>query len=64
MSAILIGYPLAYWIATQGGRWKNFLIGLVVVPFFTSYLIRTIAWTHDPERRWHPLIHPCDLPGA
>ncbi len=43
--AILIGYPLAYWIATRGGRWKNFLIGLVVVPFFTSYLIRTIAWT-------------------
>ena len=43
--AILIGYPLAYWIATQGGRYKNLLIGLVVVPFFTSYLIRTIAWT-------------------
>ncbi len=45
VGAILIGYPLAYWIATQGGRWKNLLIGLVVVPFFTSYLIRTIAWT-------------------
>lgn len=45
VAAILIGYPLAYWIATQGGRWKNLLIGLVVVPFFTSYLIRTIAWT-------------------
>lgn len=43
--AILIGYPLAYWIATQGGRHRNLLIGLVVVPFFTSYLIRTIAWT-------------------
>ncbi len=43
--AILIGYPLAYWIATRGGRWKTLLIGLVVVPFFTSYLIRTIAWT-------------------
>lgn len=43
--AVLIGYPLAYWIATQGGRHKNLLIGLVVVPFFTSYLIRTIAWT-------------------
>ena len=42
--AILIGYPLAYWIATRGGRWKNLLIGLVVVPFFTSYLIRTISW--------------------
>ena len=43
--AIVIGYPLAYWIATQGGRHRNLLIGLVVVPFFTSYLIRTIAWT-------------------
>ena len=43
--AIVIGYPLAYWIATKGGRYKNLLIGLVVVPFFTSYLIRTIAWT-------------------
>jgi spermidine/putrescine transport system permease protein len=45
VAAILIGYPLAYWIATRGGRFKNLLIGLVVVPFFTSYLIRTIAWT-------------------
>jgi spermidine/putrescine transport system permease protein len=45
VAAILIGYPLAYWIATRGGRWKNLLIGLVVVPFFTSYLIRTIAWS-------------------
>jgi spermidine/putrescine transport system permease protein len=45
VAAILIGYPLAYWIATRGGRYKNLLIGLVVVPFFTSYLIRTIAWT-------------------
>lgn len=43
--AVLLGYPLAYWIATQGGRFKNLLIGLVVVPFFTSYLIRTISWT-------------------
>ena len=42
---ILIGYPLAYVVAFRGGRWKNLLIGLVVVPFFTSYLIRTIAWT-------------------
>jgi len=41
---ITIGYPLAYVIAFRGGRWKNLLLGLVVVPFFTSYLIRTIAW--------------------
>lgn len=41
---ILIGYPLAYVIAFQGGRYRSLLLGLVVVPFFTSYLIRTIAW--------------------
>ena len=42
---ILIGYPMAYVIAFRGGRYRNLLLGLVVVPFFTSYLIRTIAWT-------------------
>ena len=31
-------------IATRGGRYKNLLLGLVVVPFFTSFLIRTLAW--------------------
>jgi spermidine/putrescine transport system permease protein len=41
---IVIGYPLAYVIAFKGGRYKNLLLGLVVIPFFTSYLIRTIAW--------------------
>jgi spermidine/putrescine transport system permease protein len=41
---LAIGYPLAYVIAFRGGRWKNLLLGLVVIPFFTSYLIRTIAW--------------------
>jgi spermidine/putrescine transport system permease protein len=43
--AFVIGYPLAYFIAAYGGRWKDLLIGLVVVPFFTSFLVRTIAWT-------------------
>jgi spermidine/putrescine transport system permease protein len=42
---LLIGYPLAYWIALRGGRARSFLIGLVVVPFFTSFLMRTISWT-------------------
>jgi spermidine/putrescine transport system permease protein len=41
---IVIGYPMAYVIAFRGGRWKNLLLGMVVVPFFTSYLIRTLAW--------------------
>jgi spermidine/putrescine transport system permease protein len=42
---ILIGYPLAYVIAFRGGKYKNILLGLVVIPFFTSYLISTIAWS-------------------
>jgi len=41
---ILIGYPIAYVIAFRGGKYRNLLLGLVVIPFFTSYLIRTIAW--------------------
>lgn len=41
---IAIGYPLAYVIAFRAGRYRNLLLGLVVVPFFTSYLIRTLAW--------------------
>jgi spermidine/putrescine transport system permease protein len=40
----LIGYPLAYAIAFKSGRWKNFLLVLVIAPFFTSFLIRTLAW--------------------
>jgi spermidine/putrescine transport system permease protein len=41
---LLIGYPLAYGIAFRGGRYKTFLLFLVVAPFFTSFLIRTISW--------------------
>jgi spermidine/putrescine transport system permease protein len=40
----LIGFPLAYAIAFKAGRWKNFLLVLVIAPFFTSFLIRTLAW--------------------
>jgi spermidine/putrescine transport system permease protein len=42
--AFVIGYPLAYVIAFRGGRFRNVLLGLVVVPFFTNFLIRTLAW--------------------
>ncbi len=42
--ALVIAYPLAYVIAFRGGRFKNALLGLVVVPFFTNFLIRTLAW--------------------
>ena len=43
--ALLIAYPLAYMIAFRAGRWKNVLLFAVVAPFFTTYLIRTLAWT-------------------
>jgi spermidine/putrescine transport system permease protein len=41
---LLLGYPLAYFIAFKGGRWKNILILLVMIPFWTSLLLRAYAW--------------------
>jgi spermidine/putrescine transport system permease protein len=41
---LLIGLPLAYFIATRAGRRKGLLIILLVIPFWTSFLIRTYAW--------------------
>ncbi len=42
--ALLISYPLAYWIAFRAGRWRNLFLLLVIAPFFVTYLIRTLAW--------------------
>jgi spermidine/putrescine transport system permease protein len=42
--SLLIGYPIAYWISRYGGRHKALLLVLVMLPFWTSYLIRTYAW--------------------
>jgi spermidine/putrescine transport system permease protein len=41
---ILLAFPLAYVIAFKAGRYKNLLLGLVILPFFVTFLIRTIAW--------------------
>jgi len=41
---LLLGYPLAYAIAFKAGRWKNLMLVLVIAPFFTSFLVRTLAW--------------------
>ncbi len=41
---LLLSYPLAYAIAHRAGRWKNMLLICVVAPFFTSFLVRTLAW--------------------
>ena len=42
--ALLLAYPLAYFMAQKAGRWKNIMLVLVIAPFFTSFLIRTLAW--------------------
>jgi spermidine/putrescine transport system permease protein len=41
---LLIGYPMAYTIAFRGGRFKNGLLLIVVLPFFVSFVIRTLNW--------------------
>ena len=41
---LLIGYPLAYAIAFRGGKWRNALLLAVILPFFVTYLIRTLSW--------------------
>ncbi len=41
---LLVAFPLAYFVATRAGRLKSLLLVLLVIPFWTSFLIRTIAW--------------------
>jgi spermidine/putrescine transport system permease protein len=42
--AFVLGYPLAYTIAFRGGQYKNIVLFLVIAPFFTSFLLRTLSW--------------------
>ncbi len=44
LTCLVVAYPLAYTIAFRAGRWRNALLFAVVAPFFTTYLIRTLAW--------------------
>jgi spermidine/putrescine transport system permease protein len=39
-----IGFPLAYFIAFKGGRFKSFMLLLIILPFFVSYVLRTVSW--------------------
>jgi spermidine/putrescine transport system permease protein len=41
---LLVGFPLAYVLATRAGSWKTVLMALIVIPLWTSFLIRTYAW--------------------
>jgi spermidine/putrescine transport system permease protein len=63
---VLIGYPLAYAIAFKAGRWKNVLLVMVIAPFFTSFLIRTLAWqtiltNNGPVVKFFQATHLIDL---
>ncbi len=44
VACLLIGYPLAFFIATSSTRWRNALLLLVIIPFWTNFLVRTYAW--------------------
>jgi spermidine/putrescine transport system permease protein len=44
VSALLLAYPMTYWIAFYGGRWKASILLAILLPFFVSFVIRTIQW--------------------
>lgn len=44
VACLLIGYPLAFFVATRPPRWRNLLLFLVIIPFWTNFLVRTYAW--------------------
>jgi spermidine/putrescine transport system permease protein len=41
---LIIGFPLAYFAAFHAGRWRNLILVLIILPFFMSYVLRTVAW--------------------
>jgi len=44
LACLLLAYPMMYWIAFYGQRWKSSILMLILVPFFVSYVIRTVQW--------------------
>lgn len=50
IACMLLGFPLAYWIARFAGRFRNVFLVLVIIPFLTSYLIRMYAWQFILQR--------------
>ena len=63
---LLIGYPVAYMIARYGGRFKNVLIVLIILPWFADYLVRIYAWfvILGDEGVVNGLLHALGLPGS
>jgi spermidine/putrescine transport system permease protein len=44
VTCLVLAYPMTYWIAFYGGRWKSSILLLILLPFFVSFVIRTIQW--------------------
>jgi spermidine/putrescine transport system permease protein len=44
VASLLLGYPMAYWIATRSPKWRNILLLLLMIPYWTNFLVRTYAW--------------------
>ena len=44
VTTVLLAYPIAYYISFHGGRRKNLWLFIIIVPFWTSYLLRVMAW--------------------
>jgi spermidine/putrescine transport system permease protein len=42
--SLLLGYPMAYWIATRSPKRRNILLLLLMIPYWTNFLVRTYAW--------------------
>ncbi len=44
IACLLLAYPMTYWIAFYAGRWKSSILLLILLPFFVSFVIRTVQW--------------------
>ena len=62
-SASWLAYPMAYWIAFYAGRWKSTFFFLILVPFFVSFVIRTVQWKFILARR-RPDLRSVEGSGA
>lgn len=62
---LLIGYPVAYMIARYGGRYRNLLVVLIILPWFADYLVRIYAWfvILGDQGLVNGLLHFVGLPG-
>ena len=62
---LIIGYPVAYMIARFGGRFRNLLVILIILPWFADYLVRIYAWfvILGDEGVVNGMLHAIGLPG-